>query len=204
MQVHLSSRGWSVWPEWLSLLDSMALSFPSTPAHADVFDLVSTSFRRVQMQPRKLPVLHSRCKMWCFSSWLSLNVHPELLAVASCAIPWDSQWAPWSQGRISAQKVFVLPTASIISMCWHSDQGRTCPGLHRKQTIFSGRNSPFCWHLSLRCTEELWFSGKHLGPENISLNPSMSRLAKSFSDRVSSPSSFHFPSNPVPANSSHL
>lgn len=112
-------------------------------------------------------------------------------------------------GSVESGKDFC-PESLCLAHCFnnqhvlHSDQGRTCPGLHRKQTISSGRNSPFCWHLSLRCTEELWFSGKHLGPENISLNPSMSRLAKSFSDRVSSPSSFHFPSNPVPPNSSHL
>lgn len=158
MQVHLSSRGWSAWPEWLSLLDSTALSFPSTPAHPGMFDLVATSSSRVQMQPTKLPELNSPCKMWCFSSWLSLNVHPSLL---SCAIPWDSPWAPWSQGRISAQKGFVLPTALII-ISWHSEQGRTCPGLYRKQTISFWGNRHFSWHLSLRCTEELWFSGKHL------------------------------------------
>lgn len=80
MQVHLSSRGWSAWPQWSSLLDSTALSFPSTSAHTDLFDLVATSSSRVQMQHTKLPELNSLCKIWCFSSWLSLNVPWELLS----------------------------------------------------------------------------------------------------------------------------
>lgn len=136
-----------------------------------------------------------------FSSWLSLNA--ELLTGASCAIPWDRLWALWSQGSISAQKGFVLPTSVIISMCWHPEEGRTCPGLYRKQTISSIGNSHFSWHLSLRCTESCgslentWLQG------NVWLNSNMSRLAKSFSYRVSSPSSFHFPSNPVPPKSGY-
>lgn len=165
MQVHPSSRGWSVWPEWLSLLDSAVLSFPSTPAHANVFDLMATSFSRVQMQPTKLPVLNSLCKIWCFFplgwAWMCAQ---ELLAVASCAIPWDSLWALWSQGRISAQKGFVLPTALSISIWWHSEQGRTCPGLYRRQTISSIGNSHFSWHQVHRGVVVLW---KTPGSEEI-------------------------------------
>lgn len=166
MQVHLSSQGWSVWPQWLSLLDSTVLSFPSTPAHSNMFDLVATSSSRVQMQPTKLPVLNSLCKMWCFPSRLSLNMLPELLSVArdSHTVPWDSLRGSGGQGRISAQKGFVLPISLFISMCWHSEQGRKCSGLYRKQTISTRGNSHFSWHLSLRCSEELWFSGKHLAP----------------------------------------
>lgn len=164
MQVHLSSRGWSVWPQWLSLLDSTVLSFPSTPAHSNMFDLVATSSSRVQMQATKLPVLNFLCKMGCFPSRLSLNVPPELLSVArdSQTVPWDSLWGSWGQGRISAQKGLVLPIALIISMCWHSEQGRTCPGLYRKQSVSSTGNCHFSWHLSVRWSQELWFSGKHL------------------------------------------
>lgn len=130
---------------------------------------------------------------------------PGLLSVArdSHTVPWDSLWGSGGQGRISAQKGFVLPISLFISMCWHSEQGRTCSGLYRKQTISSRGNSHFSWHLSgaLRSCgslENTWLRG------NVWLNSNIARSAKSFSYRVSSPSFFHFPFNPISKNSSYL
>lgn len=113
MQVHPSSRGWSVWPEWLSLLDSAVLSFPSTPAHADVFDLMATSFSRVQMQPTKLPVLNSLCKMWCFFplGW-------AWTCTRSCWL-WQAVPSPGTACGLCGVREGFLPRKAEVAHCFN-------------------------------------------------------------------------------------
>lgn len=162
MQVHLSSRGWYVWPQWLSLLDSAALSFPCTPAHPDVLDLMATSFSRVQMQPTKLPGLNSLCKMW----WFLLLVKPE-----RGAADWGKLCHPLGQavGSVESGKHFCPERLCVARFCNHQHVlaprgGQNMPRplqkanhlLHRKQSLQLASVT--------QVHRELWFSGKHLAP----------------------------------------
>lgn len=206
MQVHLSSRGWSVWPQWLSLLDSTVLSFPSTPAHSNMFDLVATSSSRVQMQPKSsqcwIPFARcdvfplgwawtcpQGCWVWQGTATLSPGTACGVQGVREGFLPRKALCCPF---------LYSSACAGTQSRAEHAQVFTESKPFHPEETVTS---AGICHSGALRSCgslENTWLRG------NVWLNSNIARSAKSFSYRVSSPSFFHFPFNPISKNSSYL